>query len=75
MKKKRVKKEKGRNRGEIRHDFSGEQILELMAEEDRPLLLREILRRLGLQDEQRHQARESLRDLADEGTVTAFHRR
>ncbi len=40
-----------------------------MAEEDRPLLLREILRRLGLQKEQRHQARETLRDLADAGKV------
>ncbi len=40
-----------------------------MAEEDRPLLLREILRRLGLQKEQRHQAREYLKDLADSGKV------
>ena len=50
-------------------DFSSSQILQLMAEEDRPLLLREILRRLGLQKEQRHQAREYLKDLADSGKV------
>ena len=41
----------------------------MMKEEDRPLLLREILRRLGLQKEQRQKARECLRDLADEGKV------
>jgi len=40
-----------------------------MTEEDRPLLLREILRRLGLEKEQRRQAREVLRDLADKGKV------
>jgi len=40
-----------------------------MAEEDRPLLLREILRRLDLQKEQRHPARECLKDLADSGKV------
>jgi len=40
-----------------------------MTEEDRPLLLREILRRLGLEREQRRQAREVLRDLADKGKV------
>ncbi len=40
-----------------------------MAEEDRPLLLREILRRLDLRKEQRHQARETLKDLADAGKV------
>jgi ribonuclease R len=50
-------------------DLSSPQILDLMAQEDRPLLLKEILRRLGLEKEQRHQAREYLRDLADEGKV------
>ncbi|MBP1697124.1 MAG: RNAse, partial [Deltaproteobacteria bacterium] len=50
-------------------DLSAPQILDLMAEEDRPLLLREILRRLGLQKEQRHQAREVLKDLAESGKV------
>ncbi|HUL38405.1 MAG TPA: ribonuclease R, partial [Thermodesulfobacteriota bacterium] len=49
--------------------FSAEELLQMMHEEDRPLPLREILRRLGLQDEQRRKAREYLRDLADEGKV------
>ena len=46
-------------------DLSSPQILELMATEDRPLLLKEILRRLGLQKEQRHKAREYLKDLVE----------
>jgi len=41
----------------------------MMKEEDRPLLLREILRRLGLQKEERGRARELLRNLAEEGRV------
>jgi ribonuclease R len=69
MRRKRAKREKERDRAEIRRDFSGEQILDLMKEEDRPLLLKEILRRLGLEKEQRHQARETLKDLADGGKV------
>jgi ribonuclease R len=50
-------------------DLSAEQILRLMAEEDRPLLLREILRRLGLQKEQKQKAKEFFRGLAEEGRV------
>ena len=69
MGKKRMKTEREKGRRERRSDLSVEQILELMKEEDRPLLLREILRRLGLQKEQRQKAREYLRDLADEGKV------
>jgi len=61
---KREKKADRRGRG-----LSVEKILELMKEEDRPLLLREILRRLGLQKELGQKARESLKDLADEGKV------
>ena len=40
-----------------------------MAKEDHPLLLKEILRRSGLEKDQRRLAREYLRDLADEGKV------
>jgi ribonuclease R len=69
MTKKRAKKEKERDRREIRQDFSGEQILELMKEEDRPLLLREILRRFGLQSEQKQGAREYLKDLIEKGKI------
>ena len=67
MSKKRAKNERKKDRE--RRGLSVEQILELMKEEDRPLLLREILLRLGLQKEQRQKAREYLRDLADEGKV------
>jgi ribonuclease R len=69
MRKKRAKKEKERDRRKIRQDFSGEQILELMKEEDRPLLLREVLRRLGLQREQRQEAREYLKGLVEKGQI------
>ncbi len=62
-------KEEGVNQREKHIDLSAPQILQLMAEEDRPLLLREILRRLGLQKEQRQKTREFLRDLADGGKV------
>jgi hypothetical protein len=72
MRKKRVRKEKGWNRREIRQDFSGGQILELMKEGDRPFLLREILRRLGLPKEKREQAREYLQDL--EWKIEKCHR-
>jgi ribonuclease R len=67
MSKKRAKNERKKDRG--RRGLSVEQILELMKEEDRPLLLREILLRLGLQKELRQKARESLKDLVDEGKV------
>ncbi len=66
---KRYLKKDRRNHREKHTDLSAPQILDLMAEEDRPLLLREILRRLGLQEEQRHQAREYLKDLAESGKV------
>jgi ribonuclease R len=67
MIKKRIKKEK---RGDQRvGGLSTEELLQTMKEEDRPLLLREILRRSGLQKEQRGRVREILRDLAEEGKV------
>src|SRR4030043_254515 len=44
-------------------------ILRLMEEEDRALLLREILQRSGLAKEERRSIRERLRDLADEGKI------
>jgi len=67
MVRRRIKKEKRKDRE--RRGLSAEELLQIMKEEDRPLLLREILRRLGLQKEQRQKARECLRDLADEGKV------
>ncbi|MGA2317295.1 MAG: ribonuclease R [Thermodesulfobacteriota bacterium] len=64
-----MKTEREKGRRERRSDLSVEQILELMKEEDRPLLLKEVLHRLGHQKEQRQKAREYLRDLADKGKV------
>jgi ribonuclease R len=63
-----LKEKKGTQR-ERHIDLSAPQILQLIAEEDRPLLLREILRRLGLQKEQRQEAREFLRGLTEGGKV------
>jgi len=67
MIKRRIKKEKRRDQRE--GGLSTEELLPIMKEEDRPLLLREILHRLGLQKEQRGRARELLRNLAEEGKV------
>lgn len=50
-------------------DLSAPQVLDLMRAEDRPLLLREILQRLGLPKEQRQKARQFLRDFAEEGKI------
>ncbi len=69
MSKTRIKREKRKIRKERPLDLPVEQILDLMKEEDRPLLLREILRHLGLQKEQRQKVRDCLTDLADEGKV------
>ena len=69
MGKKRTKKDRDSNRRERGLDLSTEQILELMAEEDRPLLFREIVRRLDLQKENRQKAKGVLRDLAEEGKI------
>ena len=67
MSKKRVKHQEEK-RGE-REGFSAENLLQFLKEEDRPLLVREVLRGLGLGKEQRREAREHLRDLADAGKV------
>ena len=69
MSKTRIKREKRKDRKERPLDLPVEQILDSMKEEDRPLLLREILRHLGLEKEQRQKVRDCLRDLADEGKV------
>ncbi|MGZ3569269.1 MAG: hypothetical protein ACXU9W_10820, partial [Thermodesulfobacteriota bacterium] len=67
MSKKRVK-HREEKRGE-REGFSAENLLQFLKEEDRPLLVREVLRGLGLGKEQRREVREHLRDLADAGKV------
>jgi len=69
MGKKRIKIKRKKEREEVRLDLSKDQILQLMAEEDRPLLFREVLRRLNLQKENRQRAKELFRDLAEEGKI------
>jgi len=71
MKEKRIKKlkEKREKGKEKNFDLSSEQILQLMEEKDRPLLLKEILHRMGLEKEVRQRAKELLRDLTDEGKI------
>jgi ribonuclease R len=62
-----IRKEKGP--GGRESVLTAEEILRLMEDEDRPLLLREVLRRLGLPKEQRKWIREIFKDLADEGKI------
>jgi len=83
MNKKRIKhlgkkkKERGPDLGiECRYDnrsdsyrLSAEQVLQLMEEEDRPLLSREIVRHLGLRGELKQRTRALLKDLEDEGKI------
>ncbi len=54
---------------ERRPGLSTEEVLQLMEEEDRPLLLREVLRRFGVQKEERRRVKEIFRDLIDEGKI------
>jgi ribonuclease R len=55
--------------GKVAGGLTSRGVLQVMEEEDRPLLLREILRLLGLEKEDRKGLREVLRDLAGEGKV------
>ncbi len=67
MSKKRIRREK--RIGRKARSLSAEEILRLMEEEDRPLLIREVLRLLRLPKDQRQRVREIFRDLADEGKI------
>jgi ribonuclease R len=62
-------KEKRREEKGRRALLSAEDVLHLMKEEDRPLLLREVLRRSGLQKEERQRVKEIFTDLAEEGKI------
>jgi ribonuclease R len=64
----RLKEKRGKEKERRRH-LSPEEVLHLMEEEDRPLLLREVLRRFGLQKEERQRTKEIFRDLMDEGKI------
>jgi len=67
MSKKERRREKRAGLGE--KGLSADEILRLMEEEDRPLLVREVLRFLGLSKDQRRRVREVFGDLADEGKI------
>src|SRR4030042_3349813 len=67
MSKKRIRREK--RIGRKARSLSAEEILRLMEEEDRPLLIREVLRLLRLPKDQRQKVREIFRDLAAEGKI------
>jgi ribonuclease R len=67
MAKKRTRKEKKLGQRERR--LSSEEILQLMEKEDRPLLLREVLRRFRVQEEERRSVKEIFRELSDEGKI------
>ena len=53
----------------MKQEITTEEILQLMEEKDRPLLLREVLQSLGVPKEQRRLLRQRLKDLAEEGRV------
>ncbi|NWF94354.1 MAG: ribonuclease R [Syntrophaceae bacterium] len=69
MVKKRIKKREKEDQRERDLSPSAAQVLRLMEEEDRPLLLKEILRSLGLEKNLRQRVRALLRDLVKEGKV------
>ena len=59
-------------RGSLREEpspFFTQRILEGLAKEDHPLLLKEVLRHMGLQKQERRQVRETLKSLTEEGRV------
>lgn len=69
MGKKRITRKREKDLRERRLDLSAEQVLQLMEEEDRPLLSREIVRHLGLRGELKQRTRALLKDLEDEGKI------
>ena len=62
-------KEKKVARKERSQAISKHELLEFMKGEDRPLLLKEILRQLGLNKEEKQETKEQLRDLVHEGKI------
>ena len=69
MVKKRMKREKRTVRKEERQGLSPNGIIRWMEIEDRPVLLREILQGLGLEKDQRQNAKTLLRGIAEEGKI------
>jgi ribonuclease R len=62
-------KQKKLARKERSQAISKHELLEFMKGEDRPLLLKEILRQLGLKNEEKQETKEQLRDLVHEGKI------
>ncbi len=62
-------KEKKMGRKERVQAVSRQELLEFMKGEERPLLLKEILRQLGLKNEEKQETKELLRDLVREGKI------
>ncbi len=62
-------RKKERKREARVNTFRKEEILQLMEEEDHPLLFREMLQRVGLSKGERRLLRERLRDLIEEGKI------
>jgi len=62
-------KEKRREEKGRRPLLSAEDVIHLMTEEDRPLLLREVIHRFGLQKEERQRVKEIFKDLVEEGKI------
>ena len=62
-------KEKRREEKGRRPLLSTEDVLHLMTEEDRPLLLREVIHRFVLQKEERQRVKEIFKDLVEEGKI------
>jgi ribonuclease R len=69
MRKKQAKREKRAVRKEERSDLSPESIIRWMEEEERPVFLREILQGLGLEKDQRQNAKRLLKSIAEEGKI------
>jgi ribonuclease R len=67
MKKKKPKHQSKKK--ERRPELSAEEVLQLMEKEGRPLLVREVLRRFGVQKEERRSVKEIFRDLIDGGKI------
>jgi ribonuclease R len=62
-------KQKKPSRKERPQAVSKNELLEFMKGEDRPLLLKEILRQLGLKNEEKQETKDRLRDLVHEGKI------
>src|SRR4030042_2097684 len=68
-KKRRQRSEKPKKRREREREFSPQEILKVMGEKNHPLLLKELLRDLGLKDDQRRTVKEVLQALLHEGKI------